>query len=175
MENGKWIGNAAIANVANRRRGRPGSCRDLLSASCTAANSLAAVAQMIPYGLAADTARRLALAIVDRLGPDDVAAVIHTLPDAQRQNFTADRARLHGVIQSLAIGTSLSAGVVSPNPVLDQKMNVRSTECFCDVCSVDAVTQVATTLADVGPRPKVVFFIGSNIEPLALEKPGFLA
>ncbi len=125
--------------------------------------------RMIPYGWAARIAQRLSLAIVDGLGPDDVAAVIHTGPHAKPQNFTADRARLRNAIESLSIGTSLSAGVVSPNPALDRKMGVRSAECYCDVCSVEAVTQVANTLASVGPRPKTVFFIGSNIEPFAMD------
>ena len=111
-----------------------------------------------------------------QLGPNDLAAVISTAPLVEPQNFTNDRARLANVIQNLRIGTSLSAGSVKVTPAQAPPRTPLRTaaRCSCDVCSLDAITQVANVLAGAGPRPvKVVFFIGANIESMAMEKPGF--
>lgn len=49
--------------------------------------------------------RQIAHAIVDRLGPDDRAAVVWTQRSNDSQNFTADRAKLHAAIDRMRPGT----------------------------------------------------------------------
>lgn len=106
----------------------------------------------IPAGRPAQTARELASAIVDALGPGDLAAVVHTTRLATPQNFTTDRQRLRRAIQSPAVGTSLAAGGV-------RQMG----DCACGICSVDTVARIARALAQAGPKQKAVFFIGAGI------------
>ena len=106
----------------------------------------------IAYGRSAQTAREVGAAIVDRLGPGDLAAVVHTAHLNQSQNFTADRQRLLAAIQSRGVGMSLAVG--AGRDIGD---------CPCGVCSIDAIAHVARTLASAGPRQKTIFFIGSAI------------
>jgi len=107
--------------------------------------------RMIPLGQAAITARAVAHEIINELGPDDRAAVVHTAPKGRSQNFTVDRELLHAAVDSPAVGTSLSAG------------SLQSGECWCQVCSLDAITTVADAVRDVGAGPRVLFFIGTGI------------
>jgi len=106
----------------------------------------------IAYGRSAQTAREVAAAIVDQLGPGDRAAVVHTAHLNQSQNFTADRQRLLAAVHSRGVGMSLALGA-----------GRASGDCPCGLCSVDAVAHIARTLAPAGPRQKAVFFIGSGI------------
>jgi VWFA-related protein len=100
---------------------------------------------------AAVLARTIANRIIDQLGPGDLAAVIFTQHLARPQNFTADKSRLRHSVESPVIGTSL----------IDN--GAASGQCPCGLCSLEAVTQVATAMADVPRRQKVLFFIGRQI------------
>ena len=106
----------------------------------------------IAYGRSAQIAREVGAAIVDRLGPGDLGAVVHTAHLNPSQNFTADRQRLLAAIQSRGVGMSYAVG--AGRAVGD---------CPCGLCSIDAVAHIARTLASAGPRQKTIFFIGSAI------------
>ncbi len=106
----------------------------------------------IAYGRSAQTAREVGAAIVDQLGPGDLAAVVHTAHLNQSQNFTADRQRLLAAIQSRGVGMSLALGA-----------GRAIGDCPCGLCSIDAVAHIARTLGSAGPRQKTIFFIGSGI------------
>jgi VWFA-related protein len=115
--------------------------------------------RMIPYGWPTVTARRLAAAIINQLGPNDAGAVIYSLDNATPQNFTFDRGRLLKAIESPALGLSLSAGA-----------GAQTGDCRCGVCSLRAIQHVAEALADIPGRQKMLFFIGRAIA--ITEKPG---
>jgi len=52
-----------------------------------------------------DNRKRIAHAIVDRLGPDDSAAVVWTHRSDDAQDFTSDHAKLHAAIERTRLGT----------------------------------------------------------------------
>ncbi|MEO7189700.1 MAG: VWA domain-containing protein [Vicinamibacterales bacterium] len=136
----------------------------------------------IPFGRPAQTAKEIALAVTDAMRPGDMGAVISTAPLVRQQGLTSDRTRLRTTIEEARLGMSLSAGVAyTPKESAasaPESLENRSGECQCDVCSLDAITNVADALGASGPNPKVLVFIGSNLEPLAFEKidppPGYL-
>jgi VWFA-related protein len=93
-------------------------------------------------------ARRIASTAIDRLGPDDLGAVVYSLWGTP-QNFTTDRQRLLAAIQQPFVGGTL--GAVSP------------AECRCGLCTLETMTTVADALRDVPQRRKILFFIGRVI------------
>lgn len=56
-------------------------------------------------GWITDNRKRIAHAIVDRLGPDDRAAVVWTHRSDDAQDFTSDHAKLHAAIERTRLGT----------------------------------------------------------------------
>jgi VWFA-related protein len=110
-------------------------------------------------------ARRIALAAVDRLGPTDEATVLFTKPSGTAgtpQGFTADHARLRG-----AINQPFAVALTDPHPDRSKRIidpeGYESGECYCGLCTLEALTQVGRTLRTVSERPKVVLFIGTYV------------
>jgi VWFA-related protein len=105
------------------------------------------------------TARR----VVDELGPDDVAAVVFTSNNHTAQGFTNDRARLLAAIDEsvllppavLAVNTGVPYGKTS-GP--DQ-----NGYCYCGVCSVDALVQVAESLRSLPQQRKIIMYLSSGV------------
>ena len=124
--------------------------------------------RFIAYGRAASAARKLAEAVVTALGATDRAVVVSPISGVGRRDFTTDKRELLAEIGRVPIGASLSPGVVverGPN---------EGGECACGLCSIDLVTEMARRLADLRHQPKVMFFISSNIPPLAFERADYL-
>ena len=96
-----------------------------------------------------EAARRVAVAAVEQLRPADLAAIAYTeygLP----QNFTSDRRRLLNAIRQPS--ANLPAGDAGdPSP------------CFCGVCTLDRITNIANAVRNVRQRRKLLFIIGSNV------------
>lgn len=121
----------------------------------------------IPTGPMSVTARKIAHAAVDALGPSDLAAVVRSNPIAGEglpQNFTADRERLRAAIESPFMGLTrppydVASGGADVVPGLDWE----SPYCPCGVCQWRAMERVADALTDVHGRHKVLFFIGREI------------
>jgi VWFA-related protein len=97
-------------------------------------------------------ARKIAHAVVDGMGPTDVAAVIY-IGRAVPQNFTMDRGLLHAAVDQ----TFLPGDDDNPG------------RCLCGMCKLEAITHVADALKAV-PRRKALFFIGTSI-PLQARPP----
>jgi VWFA-related protein len=122
----------------------------------------------IPPGNSVMVARSVAASIVNALGPNDLAAVVSTSQPVA-QNFTSDHALLlralarpdwstdisneaHEIVQALS-----AAGGLTPLSVMADG------RCHCGRCVPDTIARVADSLAAADRRPKLLFFVGSNL------------
>jgi VWFA-related protein len=122
----------------------------------------------IDAGQSTVAARRIGHAIVDALGPDDLAAVMRTSlasGSGGQQNFTSDRRRLHRTLDDPFMGLTnppmmTSGGLTRPpDPGLAPGVG----DCPRGQCVLETLTNVARALADDPRRQKVIFFVGSQI------------
>lgn len=132
----------------------------------------------IPFGLPTQSARRVAKAAIEQLGPGDLAAVVYT-GSAASQNFTNDRARL-----TTAIGENptavlsreaverwelqkdqLEAEIWNPDTTIPPRILPAdySGECACGLCTLHAIRNVADAVRDTQGRKKSLLFIGADI------------
>jgi VWFA-related protein len=102
---------------------------------------------VLPEALPA--AVRTAEAVVERLRPGDLAAVVYSTFGVPR-NFTADRARLLHAIRQPLVGLPVED---SAGPSL----------CRCGACSLETIGNVAEALAPVRQRRKLLVLISSDI------------
>ena len=117
----------------------------------------------IPMEQPTVAARKIAHAIVDALGPNDVAAIVrtgHFNDEGFQQGFTADRARLRRSIDAPYMGMTnppgmTLAGLVRSdwNPTVD-----------CDFrCELEQLTSYAQALEPETRRQKTMFLIASRL------------
>jgi VWFA-related protein len=112
-------------------------------------------------------ARRIATAVINQLGPDDLAAVVSTSNGAV-QNLTADRARLLRAISASDLSTGISAeareieeGIFASTGRVWSTLN--DGRCQCGLCVLETITRVADAVQTTSRRRKVLFFIGSDL------------
>jgi len=108
-------------------------------------------------------ARKVGRAIVDELGPTDLAAVVFTFM-GRTQNFTADRRALLAAINSFTPrnategppvgGPAGFAGPVAPGAPLGCRMKLGG-------CVVSALREVGLFLEGAPPGRKILMFLGS--------------
>jgi VWFA-related protein len=111
-------------------------------------------------------ARVIARAVVDALGPGDLAAVVRDTGfanDGRQLDFTGDRARLRGAIETPFVGlvnppTMTSGGLVRGEPDL-----LHTGDCMCGQCALESLERVARSMGQEVGRQKLVVFVGSNI------------
>lgn len=127
-------------------------------------------------------AHAIANAAIDRLGPNDIGAVVYTGHASRKysQGLTTDRARLHAAANlanvsdmQAAPGTpSLAAAIASrgaPQKVdqLERSLPLaseeQSGECDCGVCVIDSLTVLARSLTGAMGRQKSILYVGSDI------------
>lgn len=117
-------------------------------------------------------ARRIAVAAVDQLGPDDLAAVIFSSGFANAgspQNFTADRALLLAAINRpiAPVMQNPPKGMPGHDPrnnndlMIDDPEGYESGDCYCRLCVAEAIARVADLVRDIRGRRKTLLFIGS--------------
>ncbi len=116
-------------------------------------------------------AKRIAVAAVDQLGPDDLAAVVFTSAfgnSGAPQNFTADRARLLAAInQPFPVAAQNPPHGPGHDPrngnlvMIDDPEGYESGDCHCRVCVPETIGRVADAVRDVQGRRKIVLFIGT--------------
>ena len=94
-------------------------------------------------------AQAFAVAAVDQLRPGDLAAVAYSTFGIP-QNFTADRARLLAAIRQPVVG-------------LPEDDDGSPTDCFCGVCSLETVADVAEAMLPVRQRRKMLLVVGANM------------
>ena len=128
------------------------------------------------------TAHAIANAAIDRLGPNDLGAVVHTgrLSRKSSQGLTDDRERLRAAanvvtasdITAAPAVPSLSTAIASrgaPQQVdqLDRPMplisEIRGRDCECGICVIDGLTALAKSLAAAAGRQKSILFVGSSM------------
>jgi VWFA-related protein len=113
-------------------------------------------------------AREIGHAIVNALGPNDLAAVMRTslvTHDGGQQNFTDDRSLLHRTLDDPFMGLTnppdmTSGGLKRP---LDPGLAPATGDCPRGQCVLEALANVARALANDPRRQKIIFFIGSQI------------
>lgn len=112
------------------------------------------------------TAKQIAHAAVDALGPGDLAAVVRNSGfrnDGDVHGFTADKTRLHKVVDSPFMGfmsppVMTSSGLIETPPDL-----LRDPSCGCGVCVLESLARIADALPASSRRQKIILFIGSFI------------
>ena len=145
--------------------------RDVIANDLPAEGRLVAILfdRSIPSGRPVQTAREIAAAAVDQLGPGDLAAVARSsgfANEGRRQGFTADRRLLMEAINSPMMGMTSAEPNPSPVPGVDQS----TTDCYCGICVFETIGQIATAMRDAPERRKLLLFVGSAItiqEPTA--------
>ena len=135
----------------------------------------------IPDGDPMQTAHAIANAAIDRLGPNDLGAVVYTGAASRKysQGLTDDRARLHTAANVLTFGavveppsapsltdTIAARGAAQPSGPLNRVQRAsaeRSGECYLGLCVIDILTGLAKSLTGAMGREKSILFVGSDI------------
>jgi len=110
------------------------------------------------------TARRIANAAIDALGPNDLAAVVFTsgISGNRLQGLTASRDRLRAAVASAQMGTP--AGVaMTPTGLTRTGPNVPEGECYCSICTMQTLAGVAEAVAPVPNYQKMILYIGEDL------------
>lgn len=124
------------------------------------------------------TARKIAAAAVQSLGPNDLAAVVSTRNGAVQgvavQNLTADRPRLLRAINAIDPSLDISPeaeAIMNRDPGFKiDPLNEPS--CLCGLCVHEAITRVAQTVGSAPRRKKMLLFIGSDMIWQSYRTPG---
>ena len=120
----------------------------------------------IPAGGPTLTARKIAKNAVDALGPNDLAAVVHSSGFAHEglsQNFTGDKARLKASIDGPFMGL-VNPPAMTDGGLVDSMPDLATTgDCLCGLCVLEAMERVADSLKDAPGRQKTLLFLGSDI------------
>ncbi len=132
----------------------------------------------IPWGEPTQTARRIAAAAINELGPGDLAAVVST-SGGRSQNLTSDRRRLLRAIQDQDPSTNISSDSREIEEMLQASMglpqrwtNLNDGRCLCGLCVLETITRVADAMQEAPRRRKSLLFIGSSMQLQAAGTPG---
>jgi VWFA-related protein len=96
------------------------------------------------------TTKDAARDFIERLGPNDLAAVLYTLQNQHAQDFTADRARLFAAIDKFSGGFRGMSGGGETN-----EYYYRS--------SVDVIRRITEALVEIPQRRKTLVYIGQGV------------
>ena len=113
----------------------------------------------IPAHEATFSAKKIAAAAVDALGPGDLAAVVSTSNGAV-QNLTADRERL---LRAINHGDPSTGITPAAEQIMGKQDPLSDGRCLCGLCVLETITRVADAVQDTPRRRKVLFFIGTNV------------
>jgi VWFA-related protein len=130
-----------------------------------------------PNGFPELTAQNIAKAAVRELGPGDLAAVVHT-GGGPPQGFTSNHARLFAAIDGTFPGAQESPGVsetldllvsdlfadLGRSPSTGMQGLSIPTDCYCNICSLQAIGHIADALRDVPRRRKSLLFVGRDLQ-----------
>jgi VWFA-related protein len=112
------------------------------------------------------TARKIATAIVEGLGPNDLAALV-TSGAGDPQTLTGDRARLIKSINQRDWATDSDKNPWTLQSELGEADASGAVfvdgRCLCGLCRLEAITRVSDAVRATARRRKVLFFIGSGL------------
>lgn len=147
---------------------RPTTTWEAASPSAVATNQIGAqdgrlvfilMDRTIPVGQPTLTAKRIATAAVESLGPGDLAAVV-TTSGGIPQTLTANRTRLIAALNRGDWSTGISPEQEAVAGKLDPLSDGR---CLCGICVLDTVTRLADAVRNAPRRSKVLLFIGNSL------------
>jgi VWFA-related protein len=97
-------------------------------------------------------------AIVERLGPDDLMAIVYTADNRRPQNFTNDRAKLRAAIDRFTRLGGLSTGLAA-------------------LMTVDTLARAAEFLIEIPERRKALLYLGTGaaVTPLSGAAPAMIS
>lgn len=118
----------------------------------------------IPYAQGIVTARKIANAAIDALGPNDLAAVVFTsgIAGNRRQGLTGNRDRLRAAVASAQMGTPAHV-VMTPNGLRRDGQDNPPGEAPCGGPVLETLAGVAEAIAPVKDYRKLILFIGTNL------------
>jgi VWFA-related protein len=120
----------------------------------------------IPMESGTVRARAIARAVVDALGPGDLAAIVRDTGFANeggQYDFTADRARLREAIGRPFVGL-VNAPDMGPGGLVRRGPELLHTgDCMCGLCVLESLERVALAMGHETRRQKLIVFIGSDI------------
>jgi VWFA-related protein len=120
----------------------------------------------IPLGTPVTTARKIASAAVDALGPGDLAALVSTSGGVP-QNLTSDRNRLIRAINQRDWSTDISDEAKASEAAVGISPDIFNSltdgRCLCGLCVLHTITNVASALEQMPRRQKSLLFIGASI------------
>jgi VWFA-related protein len=132
----------------------------------------------IPWGEPTQTARRIAAAAINELGPGDLAAVVST-SGGRSQDLTSDRTRLLRAIQDQDLSTGISSDAREMEEMLQASMglpqrwtDLNDGRCLCGLCVLDTIARVADAVQEAPRRRKALLFIGSSMLLQSAGTPG---
>ena len=91
--------------------------------------------------------KRISNEIIDRLGPNDLMAVVFTMDNRRPQDFTNDRAKLHAAVDRF----SQTGSIQGQGPSMLITM------------TTETLARVAEFLIDVPERRKALLYVGSGV------------
>jgi VWFA-related protein len=109
--------------------------------------------------LRARNARQAAHAVIDGLGPSDLAAVVFTMDTRIAQDFTTDRARLRAAVDRTTLGDSGSS-----EPPIAFPDALPPTYEFCPLYMLRTLSHVAEALREIPERRKAIVYFSAGIE-----------
>lgn len=129
-------------------------------------------AMMINWPTAVTNAKKIAHGVIDRMGPNDLAAVLFTRDNRYAQNFTADVVRLGASVDKLTSGevfavkrgpTGPSAGPAGGAAATPAGTKPPDPDEFWYRSSVRALTNVADFLSAVPNRRKTLVYVSIGL------------
>jgi VWFA-related protein len=118
----------------------------------------------IPYEQGIVTARKIANAAIDALGPNDLAAVVFTsgISGNRLQDLTANRDRLRAAVASAQMGTPTNVEM-TPNGLKRTGRNLPPGETPCGLATMETLAGVAEAIGPVQDYRKMILFIGTDL------------
>jgi VWFA-related protein len=116
----------------------------------------------------------IARAVVEQLGPADLAAVVYTFIESKGQDFTTDRSRLLAAVDRFESSSFSSAG-----GTFEGLNGIPSAVCFRGECVTAAFRNIAAALGGSPGRRKLVVYVSPqakyNMGPQNLEQDAFVS
>jgi VWFA-related protein len=108
------------------------------------------------------TARKIAIAAVEALGPNDLGALISTSGGVP-QNLTNDRDRLMKAINQRDWATDSDEFPWRMVTTTEVDSALNDGRCLCGLCVLETVTRVADAVRDAPRKRKLLLFIGAGL------------